>query len=214
MKDLWIEWLQEKQRNFFYGVALVVVIFFTTFQLVQKFNKPKPTNYLSANLAFERWMIHDKDFESLETALSTHPDLNSKFGALIADKFIARNQGDKAKTFADGVFERVIEQTPQHTAFAESSLLISQGKLSEALTQSLALKERLDQSSLLYGFNLFRLASLYRALDNHVQEIAALEQLEQYMQSNPKGGTILQQCFSEGKLTLSNYISQRVDRKG
>jgi len=209
MKDQWIEWLQEKQRNFFYGVALVVVAFFATFQLVQKFDKPKPANYLSANLAFERWILHDKDFESLETALTAHPDLNSKFGALIADKFIARNQGDNAKHFSDAVFERVIKQTPQHTAFAEGSLLISQGKLSEALTQSLTLKEQLDKSSLLYGFTLFRLASLYRALDNHAQEVASLGELEQYMQNNPKGGTILQECFSEGKLTLSSYISQR-----
>jgi hypothetical protein len=209
MKDQWIEWLQEKQRNFFYGIALVVVVFFATFQIVQKFHKPAPSNYLSANLAFERWIVHDKDFENLEKALTAHPDLNAKFGALIADKFIARNQGDKAKTFADAVFERVVKQIPEHTAFAENSLLISQGKLTEALTQSLTLKERLDKSSLLYGFNLLRLASLYRALDDHTQELASLEHLEQYLNSNPKANSILQQCFSEGKLTLNSYISQR-----
>lgn len=213
MKDLWIDWLQAKQRNFFYGVSLVIAASFVTFQLVQKFQKPAPTNHISANLAFEKWMLHNKDFDQLEKALSTHPDLNTKFGALIADRFIARNQGDKAKPFADAVFNRVIKQTPEHTAFAEGSLLISEGKLNEALHRSLALDNSLDQSSLLYGFNLFRLASLYRALGDHPQELASLEELERFMQSNPKSSTILQQCFSDGEYSLTDYISIRTHLK-
>lgn len=209
MKDLWIDWLQEKQRHFFYGVAIIIAIIFVTFQLVQKFQKPTPTNYICANLAFEKWMLHGKDFDQLEKALSTHPDLNTKFGALIADKFIARNQGDKAKPFAEGVFNRVLKQTPEHTAFAEVSLLISEGKLNEALHHSLALNNSLDQSSLLYGFNLFRLASLYRALGDHPQELALLEELEHFMQSNPKGSSILEHCFNDGESSLADYISNR-----
>lgn len=209
MKDQWIDWLQEKQRNFFYGVTIVIAVCFISFQLFQKFHKPAPSNYLSANLAFEKWMLHGNDFGNLEKSLTAHPDLQTKFGALIADKFIAHNQGDKAQPFAEGVFERVLKQTPQHTAFAEGSLLISQGKLADALTHSLALNQQLDQTSLLYGFNLFRLASLYRALDNHAEEQVALKDLEQFLKSNPKAKAILEQCFSQGDVSLSRYIDQR-----
>lgn len=209
MRDQWIDWLQEKQRNFFYGVTIVIAVCFISFQLFQKFHKAAPSNYLSANLAFEKWMLHGNDFGNLEKSLSAHPDLETKFGALIADKFIAHNQGDKAQPFAEGVFERVLKQTPDHTTFAEGSLLISQGKLTEALTHTLVLNQRLEKTSLLYGFNLFRLASLYRALDNPTEERAALADLEQFMKSNPKGSSILEQCFSQGDVSLSRYIEER-----
>ncbi|MBS0628648.1 MAG: hypothetical protein JSS30_00305 [Verrucomicrobia bacterium] len=209
MKDLWIDWLQEKQRHFFYGVFIVVAVFFISFQIYQKFQKPVATNYHAANLIFEKWVLDNKDFAELEKALASHPDLESKFGALIADKFIVSNRGDQAKPFAEKVFERVLRQTPEHTAFAEGSLLISEGKLSDALTHSLVLSSRLDTSSLLYGFNLLRLASLYRALGDRAEELASLAQLELFLKSNPKAGAILERCFSDGQHSLSDYLIHR-----
>lgn len=212
MKDEWIEWLQDKQRNFFYGVTIVIALFFIAFQLFGKFHKPAPSNYATANLALEKWLFQGNDFENVEKALASNPELESKFGAIIADKLIVQNHGDKAQPFAESVFERVLKQAPEHTAFAEGSLLISQGKISEALSSSLALNDRLDKSSLLYGFNLFRIASLYRALDNQSQEQASLEELDRYMATNPQANAILTECFSVGDITLKDYVSQRKNK--
>lgn len=209
MKDLWLDWLQEKQRNFFYGVAAVVVLFFVAFQLFEKFHTSEPRNYLSTNLAFEKWLLHDKDFNEVEEALKSNPDLESKFGALIANKFIVRNEGNRAQPFAEEVFDRVLQKIPEHTEFAKGSLLISKGSLKEALNHSISLHHRLKKDSVLYGFNLFRISSLYRALGDRPSEVISLGQLEHFMETNMKASTILTECFSEGEATLLNYIAQR-----
>ena len=209
MRDQWIEWLQEKQRHFFYGVILVVATFFLAFQLFGKFHKPARNHYFTADQAFEKWMHQGEAFEKLEIALSHHPELETKFGALIADKFIGQNEGDKAQPFAQNVFSRVLKQTPEHTAFAEGSLLIAKGNFRDALSRSISLKDRLGENTLLYGFNLVRIASLYRALELRDQEIASLEDLERFMQRNISIKEILNECFCEGELTLVDYISQR-----
>jgi hypothetical protein len=209
MKDQWIEWLQDRQRHFFYGVLMVIMTFFVAFQVFSKFHKPRASQYFAANQAFEKWLIQGEAIDKLEKAIAAHPELEAKFGALIADRYIVQNEGDKAEPYADSVFKRVLKQSPEHTAFAEGSLQIAKGHLREALVHTVALKERMDKESILYGFNLVRLASLYRALSVHDQELAALEELEQYMQENQKRGSILAECFNEGGYTLSDYIEGR-----
>ena len=74
---------------------------------------------------------------------------------------------------------------------------------------AITIKGQLEQSSLLYGFNLIRIASLSRALKTSDQEIAALEELETYMRDNKQESSILIKCFQEGSLTLADYISHR-----
>ncbi|MDN3506133.1 MAG: hypothetical protein P0S96_02785 [Simkaniaceae bacterium] len=209
MKDQWIDWLQDKQRHFFYGIIITLASLFIAFQAFGKFHKPATSNYLFVNQAFEKWMYQDEAFEKLETALHQNPELETKFGALIADKFLVQKSPDQAQPFADNVFQRVLNQTPEHTAFAQNSLLIEKGKLPEALTSSLALKTNLDPNTLLYGFNLVRIASLSRALDSSPQEQSALTELETYLHTNAKATTILTECFHEGNLTLTDYITHR-----
>lgn len=209
MQDQWIEWLQVNRRHFFYGVIAVVAVFFGSFQMYGKFYKPKKHDFFSANQAFEKWAGDAESFEKLEKAIAANPALETKFGAAIADRFIGQGEGEKATPFADSVFNRVLKHTPEHTAFAEGSLMISKGNFREALSQAVSLKERLDTHSLLYGFNLVRIASLYRALEVGDQEIAALDELEFYLNENQENGGVLSDCFREGDVTLSDYILER-----
>jgi len=209
MKDQWIDWLQDKQRHFFYGVIFVLASLFVAFQAFGKFHNPTTSNYLLVNQAFEKWMYQGEAFEKLESALKENPELETKFGALIADKFLVQNDPDSAQAFADNVFKRVLNQTPEHTTFAQGSLLIESGDLRQALTSSLTLKADIDHSTLLYGFNLVRIASLARALHSEGQEQSALEELETYMQTYEKVSSVLTECFHEGNLTLTDYISHR-----
>lgn len=209
MKDQWIDWLQDRQRHFFYGIGIIIAVFFIAFQAAGKIHKQGTSSYLAANQAFENWMLKGEAFNKLESILKKHPELETKFGALIADKFIAQNEEDKAKEFADKIFARVLKQTPGHVAFAESSLLIAKNNFRDALIQSIALKESINENSLLYGFNLVRIASLYRILNAHEQEVATLQDLEQYMRSNENAATILTESYKEGNITLADYIIER-----
>lgn len=209
MKDQWLDWLQEKQRHFFYGITIVVASLFIAFQTFGKFHKPKQSRFWVTYNSFEKGMLQGEAFEKLKRAIKDNPDLETKFGAQIADAFIAQNEGEKAEPFADKVFKRVKKQSPNHAEFAEGSLLISKGDFQNALSKAVTLNEKLDQGSLLYGFNLVRIASLYRVLETPDKEIAALQELENYMKMNQKASSILLQCFQEGDLTLEDYITYR-----
>jgi len=209
MKDQWIEWLQDKQGHFFYGVILVVAAFFLAFQLFSKFHNPRQKPAFVTGQVFEKWLVQGEAFDKLETAIKENPELETKFGAMIADKLIVQNEGDKAEPFAESVFQRVLKQTPEHTAFARGSLLIAKGELQEALLESVALKERLDDDTLLFGFNLVRIASLCRVLDSPNREYEALEALENYLSTHEKAATVLTECFHEEDVTLADYIQER-----
>jgi hypothetical protein len=209
MRDQWIDWLQDKQRHFFYGIIIVLASLFVAFQVFGKFHKPRVSKFLLVNQAFEKWMYQGEAFEKLEATLRDNPEYETKFGALIADRFLVQDKPDEAQPFADNVFKRVLNQTPQHTAFAQGSLLIESGQLQSALTGALELQKELEKESLLYGFNLVRIASLARSLDLPEDEQPALAELEAYLEANAKAAAILQTCFREGNLTLTDYIRHR-----
>lgn len=209
MRDHWIDWLQEKQRHFFYGVVLVICAFFVAFQVFEKLHKTTNSKLLFVNQAFDRWMLQGEAFDKLELALKQNPEMESKYAARIADKLVAQNEGERASIVAQNVFKRVLEQTPQHTAFAEASILIAKGEYHEALKEAISLKDSIDENSILFGFNLVRIASLYRQLEARDQELAALEELEYYLHTNEKSAAVLTECFSEGNVTLSDYIAER-----
>lgn len=209
MRDQWIEWLQGKQRHFFYGVTIIVACFFVTFQAFGKFYKGRPHSYLTVNQAFESWMSQEGAFEKLNDELAKHPEMAAKFGARIAHELLAKGQVEKAEPFVQNVFDRIFKQTPEHTSFSEGSILIQKGEFRQALQQSMALKERLSQNSLLYGFNLVRIASLCRALNIQDEEFAALEDLEGYLKTHGESAHLLSHCFQEGSLTLHTYIHHR-----
>lgn len=209
MKDQWLDWLQEKQRHFFYGITIVVASLFIAFQTFGKFYKPKQNRFWVTYNAFEKGMLQGEAFEKLKRALRDNPELETKFGAQIADAFIAQNEGEKAQPFADKVLQRVKQQTPEHAEYAEGSLLISKRDFTNALSKAITLKDKLDHESLLYGFNLIRIASLYRVLETPDKEVAALQELENYMQKNQKASAVLMECFHEGELSLQDYITHR-----
>ncbi len=209
MKDQWVEWLEGKQRHFFYGVLLIVALFFIAFQMAGKFHKDAPKQSFSMNQAYEKWLLSGQAFEKIEEGLANHPELETKFGALIADRFIVQNMGDQAEPFAEKVFQRVMGDTPKHTAYAEGSLLIAKGNFLAALSQAVELKSRLGDQTLLGGFNMVRIASLYRALKDVDGEQGALEELDRFLQERSEAAFILSECFQEESTTLSDYISER-----
>lgn len=209
MKDQWIEWLQDNQRRFFYGVTLVIATFFVAFQIFGKFHKPARQKTLAPKHSFEKLLVQGEAFDKLEEVIKQNPELETKFGAMIADKFIVQNDGERAQPFAEVVFQRVLKHTPEYAAFARGSLLISKGRFQDALVEAVSLKKELNHDTLLFGFNLVRIASLCRALEAPVAECEALDELKLFMESYEKAATVLTECFHEGEVTLLDYIHDR-----
>lgn len=209
MRDQWIEWFQDKQRRFFYGVVAVIAIIFVAFQVADMVRKKNKRQYAFAMHQFESWLLKGGAFDELETALQRDPALQTKLGAKVADRFISQNRGEKAELFAEDVLKRARVDTPHHAIYAEGSLLISKGDLRGALKKTVSLKETLPSDSLLYGFTLVRLASLYRALDASNQEQGALLELESFLQQGSESAKHLSGCFHYEGATLGDYILHR-----
>lgn len=206
MQESLVDWFREKQNYFFYGFLFLAVVIFGYF----KFSPRKEnTNFLSVEKAYHHWEKTGENLDELETVLNHHPELETKFGALIAERFLLQGDGLAAKPFAEAVFRRISRHIPEHVEFAEGSVLIAQGKISEVLQQSLALKERLSKDLFLYGCTLVRIAGLSQELHNKDQEFAILQELEDFLTSKTTAAIQLMNCFSHEKTTFQDYIAFR-----
>lgn len=212
MKDQWIEWLQGRQRHFFYGIAATLALLFLVSQFLGQKKTFSSSAYIRANQAFQSWVETRSGLEALTSLINSHPDLETKFGSLIANRLILEHDADAAQPFADRVIARVFNRIPEHATYAEGSFLIAQGNYRDALSKAVVLKSRIDERSLLYGFNLMRIASLYRELSAYDQEVAALEDLENYLKKDYPSVKEFSKCFSNGNLGLSEYIRKRLTR--
>lgn len=207
MKEALAYWLKEKQNHIFYGCVFIVGALILTFKIY--YPKKQSADFLTVEKAYTHWEQTGENLEELSTALKQHPEMETKFGASIADRFILQGNGDGAKAFAEGVFQRISNYIPKHTAYAQGSVLIAQGNLSQALQQSIDLKEITQKDSLLYGFILLRLASLSRALNENEEELTSLVDLEHYLKSNSTDAQTIEHCFSRETNSLQNYINFR-----
>lgn len=207
MKEDLAYWLKEKQNHIFYGCVFIVGALILSFKMF--YPKKQSTDFLMVEKAYTQWEQTGENLEELSTALKHHPEMEAKFGAFIADRFILQGNGDAAKAFAEGVFQRISNYIPKHTAYAQGSVLIAQGNLSQALEQTLQLKEDITKDSLLYGFALLRAASLSRALNEKEEELSALVDLEHFIQTKSADAQTLEHCFSNENASLQTYIHFR-----
>jgi len=210
MKDQWIEWLQAKQRHFFYGVTFVIAAVFIGVQSYGKLHKSNTQKYFSTHQAFQEWMEGGEAFDRLEAALKQQPELASKYAAQVVEKLMADNQPEKTEGLAANIFERALKQAPEYASFSETSLAIAKGKLEDALIQATSLKKNLNETSVLYGFNLIRVASLHRALKQGTSELTALQDLQIYLETHEQEKALMSKCFHEGEMSLEDYLIQRI----
>ncbi len=215
---LWLQNLSERKKQIaissascIAGVALLIGYFQSG---------PNALNYAAAEGAFAEWEASPHDerlYQSMKTAISSIPELQKKYEASIAQKLLDTDRINEALVMANRSLTRVKEEAPFHAIYAETSLLIEQGGFQEALENAVALKEQMGSSflteekggSLLYVYNLLRIACLQQELKNRPGEKAAWEELESFLQTGNRLAHILLDNFSEKQVNLSQYIAER-----
>ena len=173
-------------------------------------------------------------FKKLEKPLNRTPELQAKFGALVAQHFLTINDPKRAEKFAKQSWKRTGDLlSPYYADFSHTSLLISQRKFPEALDAAHQLKTKMAEDThfwdsrdkmirsggILYAYNLVRIATLEREIGSPSGELAAWDELlsnagwtsaaPTSKMFDPEAYSLLQNIFQDGKISLQDYILQR-----
>ncbi len=232
------EWVTEHSRTILIGLMSLILLAFFLFQVSGKLSTGKKSDYLEVQRAFTAWTAEEKQdpklFAGLEKPLSRHPELEAKFGTHIAQRLLSLGDVRKAGQYATAALKRSHALTSSYyERFSRNTLAISQGKYPEALEEAKQMKAELEKDgafwekrdklvhsgTLLYAYNLLRIAALERETGSKEGELKAWEELVSHAgwkgaPANPmtydrEAYSMLAQNFSEGDLTLLDFIEQR-----
>jgi hypothetical protein len=237
-KVICAEWITEHSKTILLSCITLIVLAFFLFQLLSKFSIGKKSDYLEVQRAFSAWVSQEtqdnKLLKNLEKPLTRHPELQAKFGNQIAQRLLSFGDINKADIYAKAALVRSQDLTSSYySRFSRNTLAISQGKYLEALEEAKSLKNDLEKNdafwenrdrfapsgTILYAYNLVRIASLERQLGSKEGELRAWEELvknagwkgqpAEMKMVDPEAYALLAQNFTQGDISLLDYIEQR-----
>jgi hypothetical protein len=237
-KVICADWVTEHSKKILLSCTTLIVLAFFLFQLLGKFSIGKKSDYLEVEKAFNAWVSQETEdhklLKNLEKPLNRHPELQTKFGNQIAQRLLSLGDIKKADMYAKAALTRSQDFTsPYYSRFSRNTLTISQSKYSEALEEARSLKNDLESNdafwenrdpfapsgTILYAYNLVRIAALERQLGSKEGELKAWEELvrnagwkDQPVNRktyDPEAYALLAQNFTQGDVSLLDYIEQR-----
>lgn len=226
LEESWHERFLARKKTFFVCLAAIALLACTAVPFLSRFKGSSTTDFLKTSLSYQHFTTDPSSFESLKISLEKHPELETKFGALIARQFLIQGQGTQAATYAQNVLNRA-KNNSLHSRFAKTSLLIGKGELQTALAEANSLKADLDNNplfreksspheALFYLYNLLRISALEREVGTPLGERLALEEFERAATISPatqQAYVLLQQNLKKDNITLSTYITHRKNIK-
>ncbi|MGE5196656.1 MAG: hypothetical protein ACM3JI_04945 [Anaerolineae bacterium] len=235
-KTVWIEWLVIHGRALALSLAAVMLTVFFIVVYLTYFRYEKQ-DFLGVGLVYQKWAATNPSDEKLlgelNELLEKNADLKVKYFPLIGSRLIALNDG----TAAEPYFRQIKETTFQrghYEKFAMTSLLISKGDLLAALEEAKELKKNLEEDeafwgnqnrhvrfgSILFAFNLLRIAILEKEVGSPQGELSAWAELQKHagwLEESSDGSKycdsesveLLQNNFTQQGATLLDYIQDR-----
>ncbi len=237
-KSVWIDWISDHSRTVLISLASLLILLFILFQLTGKFSVSRQSDFIEAQSAYSAWVTakisNDELFKKLEKPLKKSPELQAKFGALVAQHFLTINDPKNAEAFAKQSWKRTGNLlSPYYAEFSKTSLLVSQGRLEEALLAARGLKSNMVEDKgfwasrdkmirsggLLYAYNLIRIAALEKEVGSSGGELAAWNELlanagwtsatASSKMFDPDVYSVIQKTFQDGNLSLYDYVIKR-----
>lgn len=216
--DIWFRNLSERTKQI--GTSLACFIGGTLLLIAYFQSRPNALSYVAAEEAVAKWEASPKDellYANMQKALQSVPELRKKHEGAIAQKLLDTNRVGEAIAIAKLPLNRIKNEVPFHSVYAETSLLIEEGSFQKALENAVALKEKMGASflretkggALLYAYNLLRIACLQQELNNRPGEKAAWDELEAFLKTESPSAKTLLNNFSEKQVQLTDYISKR-----
>jgi hypothetical protein len=175
--------------------------------------------------AFANWKKAPSDLaleKKMRKTLNNTPHLKRAFQAEIVQTLLSNGSSEAVETMGAHCLRQLEKESPFHAQFAHTSFFIEKKQYQTALEQAVALKEKIEiaketqRRSILYAYNLVRIAFLQKQLVNNSGELAAWEEVKSLLEGeNSRSDAIqlLETNFQKksGKkiFSLADFISQR-----
>ncbi|MBB64256.1 MAG: hypothetical protein CMO81_04260 [Waddliaceae bacterium] len=211
--------LSDHGTKIIYGIAVIIVgvLAITRFSADKELRVQK--DYLEAEAYMQQLQMGTNEpqqvLQNITEKMNDLQDLHTKYDGRLAQHYMQEGDVQTAKKYAESILNRTKNTIPStYLAFSETSLLIAQGKLEEALKASEVLHgdlvEQNEQSQLL-AYNLLRIAVLKNELDFESQNSAWTE-LNDYLKTVPAGpeAPTIKQNFINGSISLERYIEAKL----
>jgi hypothetical protein len=225
------DWMRDNLNSILAGGMGVLVVLGW---IVYQWNTRSTGDHRMAEKTFNEWTgDRNEKLIKLQKILKQHPELHAKYDGRIAQKLLLSSQQGLAATFSRAAQKRIGELSPYYTQFSNGSLLISEKKFEEALSQAKTLKQSLDHDELfwktkselvkhgtiLYGYNLLRIAFLEQMVGNIAGELTAWKEFEKeagWLASeapspylDPESFQLIGQNFQKNDVSLKDFIQYR-----
>lgn len=228
-------------ENYKRFLILLIPFFLLALFIIFKFSLYKTKSegeFLSAKNAYGQWEkskdLEDSNFQTLRGFIKKHPELAVSYENLIVQQILALGKEQKANLFIENFIKRHADKpSTYYTQFAKTTLLIEKGELEKAFLEANSLKEAMlsDKNfwesqktprfgSILFAFNLVRVAMLSKNLKKGEEELIAWRELKQYAkwdQESEKSISnldkdafdVMLNHFTDQNLSLKDYIKHR-----
>lgn len=222
-------------------LLLLIPFFLLALFIIFKFSLYKTKaegEFVSAKNAYLQWEsgkeLESSHFETLKGLIRKHPELAAPYESLIIQKVIALGKEKSESSFVESFLKKNSHKPRTHyTHFAKTTLLIEKGEVEKALQEALSLKEEMLSDkifwesqktphfgSILFAFNLLRVAMLSKNLERQEDELVAWRELQQYAKWDEEGEKnlpnldkkafdALLQHFTDQNLSIKDYIKHR-----
>lgn len=231
-----LDWLTTHINIVLVGVFGVAALLFGAARFTGWFQGDAQVDFVAAEVAYNKWHGEKEALPKLEKLIRRHPELHAKYDGGIAQKLLQSSEQGLASSYASQALKRVENFSPYYTQFASGTLMISEGKLSDALTRAKELKKNMDSDdafwekrshtvrhgSLLYAYNLLRIAILEKAAGSAEGELFAWRELKKnagWQGTDPSSKTydpeayaLIQQNFQKQDTSLLDYINHREEK--
>jgi hypothetical protein len=216
-----VDWIGKNGSKLIGAFFLLVVLFIAVFRWGVSSTGKSEGSFINASHYFSNFEKAieenrgDEMHHALTALLSTmkeQPSLQAKYDGIMAQLLLATNEVEQALPLAKDTLKRTAaDRLEDYRSYSETTLLMGQGKMEEALARAKGLQEKLLQGekkeeSLLIEYNLLRLAALEGQLGHKEEERIALLEWQ-------KTGQQLGHAISSGGISLAQFISTRLAKQ-
>lgn len=231
IKHQTIDWVRGHASTL---IGSVVVILIGLVSLSRWVKGDAQVDYLAAEAAYRNWEgTKGETLLKLQKILKSHPELHAKYDGAIAQKLLSSSENGLAKIYAKATLKRLGHFSPYYTEYSNGTLLIADRQLTEALAQAKQLKISMENDdafwdrashvarhgSILYGYNLVRIAMLEKAAGTPEGELLAWKTLKENAgwrgaqpaskTYDPEAYRLIQENFQNQDVSLLDYIEHR-----
>lgn len=216
-----VEWINKNKSNLIYGFLILIATIFLLYRFMAGTASRNEKDFYAADTYGSKLYVAEdaKDnITKLNEIVARQPELASKYDGTMAQTYLLLNMPEEAKPLMERNLSR-IQEDPYSQSSAKISLLVGEGKLKEAYSESLKLKEgikkaNIDSVPLLYLYNMYRIHSLSLAVapkeeqKKNLQEWMDLEKRGLKVGVTPILFNDFMQVLNVGDVSFQNYLNE------